>query len=75
MLGRKATKDKTTNKAFISAYKRGQQAFRDGTRREDCPYQDKRGGRYDHVITFSRTFRQFWFSGFDDAEQGINIYE
>lgn len=74
MIGRRASKGKTTNKAFIGAYRKGQAAHAAGEGRDSCPYQDKMGGRHDHVITYSRTFRQFWFSGFDDAARGVDIY-
>ena len=55
----------TRNKAFISAYKKGQMVAVYGLLKSSNPYPDKRNrkGR----VTFSRAFRRFWVEGFTDG--------
>lgn len=53
----------TKNRAFLSAFWRGVRDAADG---KHCnPYPDLRGGRYNHMVTFSRSFQKFWRSGHD----------
>ncbi len=59
----------TRNKAFKSAWWRGVYAYRNGDRSTSCPYEDLRGGRNGHIITWSRSFRRFWMKGYRDAEK------
>jgi ribosome modulation factor len=57
-------------RAFVGAYRKGQQAARDGMSEADCPYEDLRDS-YRNSVTFSRAFRRAWLEGFrvreDDA--------
>lgn len=59
-----------TAKHFYGAYKKGRKAFQADGDSAVCPYQDKRGGRYNHIVTFSRAFIAYWFEGFEDAQAG-----
>lgn len=58
----------TRNRAFIGAYKKGYAAHQTG---DECPYADRRGGRHDHVITYSRAFQNYWKQGLADARDGV----
>lgn len=51
------TKKPIYGKAFLGAYNKGRKAYLDHGEKAKCPYADKRGGKYDHVITFSRAFQ------------------
>jgi hypothetical protein len=53
------------NKSFLTAMRKGREAFHAGQKRNDCPYRDV---RTDHgAVTFSRGFMRAWLEGFDDA--------
>lgn len=56
------------NKAFLGAYRKGRKAYELEGAEAQCPYPDKRGGIYDHVITYSRAFQKYWREGFEDAQ-------
>lgn len=61
-------------KHFLEAYNKGRKAALEnpaGQAHELCPYPDYRGGKYDHIITFSRPFRKYWAEGFQDAKAGL----
>lgn len=75
MLGpKKHSEEPLTNRAFIGAYRKGQTAFKEGKPISDCPYRDTRGGKYLHVITYSRAFINCWEEGHRDAEAGVCKY-
>lgn len=59
-----------TSKAFLGAYRKGRLAATNKQPRV-CPYANHRGGRYCHVPTYSQSFRNFWFEGYDDERAGI----
>ena len=44
------------HKPFIAAFKKGLSAPGDRN-----PYPDQMGGRHDHVVTWSRSFRKYWY--------------
>jgi hypothetical protein len=54
-------------RALQGAYNKGVQAAKNGKKITDCPYRDKRGGQYDQIITWSRSFRNAWKEGFNEA--------
>ena len=56
-------------RAFYGAYQKGFDAYHNGAP-QACPYRDKRAGRYNHIVTFSRAFILFWHEGFTDAQNG-----
>jgi hypothetical protein len=70
--GGEPTEDQRTvvTKSFLGAYKRGREDFRQSGKHAICPYQDKRGGRFGQVTTFSRAFQRFWQEGFKDEQSG-----
>lgn len=53
------------NKAYVGAYKKGVEAYRQQVPLRLCPYPDHRTNR--GSITFSRAFRRAWFEGWHDA--------
>lgn len=55
------------NKALEGARRKGREARIAGEPITACPYQDKRGGRHDHMITFSRAFIRAWTDGWRDG--------
>jgi hypothetical protein len=55
----------TTNRAFLGAYRKGQQAQTDGLPISACPYRETRGGKKNNVITYSRAFRRYWQDGWN----------
>ncbi|MCK4958032.1 MAG: hypothetical protein KAT00_01500 [Planctomycetes bacterium] len=59
------------NRAFLGAYNKGRLAFRDSEDAAVCPYPDKRCGKYDHIVTFSRAFQTYWREGFEDEKAGL----
>jgi ribosome modulation factor len=60
----------TKNRGFIGAFKKGYQARQESKPRVP-PYQDKRGGRFDHIVTYSRAFRKYWLDGWDAADKDM----
>lgn len=54
-----------TSRGFLSVYRKGREAAKNGQARKS-PYADKRGGCFQHVITWSRSFQKYWLEGFDD---------
>lgn len=56
--------------AFFSAHIKGRAAFREHGDKAECPYTETRGGRYNHVITFSRAFQKYWREGREDEKAG-----
>lgn len=56
----------TTNRAFQGAWQRGYRDYLVGL--IHCPYPDRRGHRR-NIITFSRSFRKYWFDGFEAARK------
>ena len=59
-----------TSGAFFGTYQKGRKAARNGQPKSACPYEDKRGGRFSHIITYSRSFISFWEDGLDDETSG-----
>lgn len=59
--------DVPPTKALAGARRKGYEAGRAGQPESTCPYQDKRGGRHGHVITFSRAFRNWWLIGWKEG--------
>lgn len=59
------------NNAFRGAYRKGRLAFREKGAAARCPYPDHRGGKHQHVITFSRAFQNYWHRGVDDEREGL----
>ncbi len=59
------------NRAFYGAYQKGYQAYQQQGQGARCPYVDKRAGRHDHIVTFSRAFTRYWQEGFSDASQNL----
>ena len=55
-------------KAQQGAVRKGREAFLAGQSESSCPYQDKRGGQHDHIITWSRSFISAWLHGYRAAE-------
>mgnify|MGYP000849549544 CR=1 FL=1 len=53
------------NRALQGAFRRGEQAAKDGATKADCPYLDKR--KRDGRLTWSRSFQAAWCDGFDHA--------
>jgi len=58
------------NKAFDAAIRKGRNAFLEGRKRTECPYEDKRTPHHNHA-TFSRAFRTAWFKGYDEAASEV----
>lgn len=54
-----------TNPAFKGAAKKGWIAAAEGQSLEACPYPDYRGGKHDHIVTFSRAFQKAWKNGWN----------
>ena len=49
---------------------KGRVAFRENGENAKSPYPETRGGKYNHVVTFSRAFQKFWHEGFNDEKTG-----
>jgi hypothetical protein len=54
-----------THRALQAAFDKGYASLTDGS---TCPYDDKRGGKYDHITTFSRAYINAWHAGRKYAE-------
>lgn len=61
--------DDDTHPAFAGAYRKGVAARRDGIPRVSNPYFDHRTAR--GSITFSRSFRRWWWRGWDHENKRI----
>jgi hypothetical protein len=59
-----------TTAALFGAYRKGRKAAQEG-RPASSPYTDKRGGRYNNVVTFSRAFMRMWHEGYEDQIAGL----
>ena len=57
---------------FFGAYKKGRLAYLAEGDKAVCPYLETRGGKYRHVVTFSRAYQKFWHEGFQDEKSKIN---
>jgi hypothetical protein len=60
---------KRLTRQFWGAYRKGYKAYLNGAP-DECPYQDKRGGKHEHVITYSRAFQHYWNEGYQNAKRG-----
>jgi len=54
--------------AYDGAYRKGAQAFKDGLKERNCPYEDHR--TYHGAVTFSRAFIKAWLTGYRAAKAG-----
>jgi hypothetical protein len=57
----------TRSKGFVAAWRKGREAAIAGLSLADCPYPDKRGGIHRHVVTWSRSYRKYWYDGFQSV--------
>lgn len=51
---------------YFGAYVKGREAFKRDGDSAICPYLDRRGGQYCHVVTFSRAYQRYWREGLED---------
>lgn len=61
------------NQAFRGAYRKGAQAFLDGKRKVDCPYDPHNYNS--QGVTFSRAFANTWTRGFQDQKERTSATE
>jgi hypothetical protein len=59
-----------TSRAFLSAYRKGRAAAKEGLPKIS-PYPDLRGGRFDHIVTWSRSFHKYWMEGYNHQRTGL----
>jgi len=57
-------------RGFWSAYRRGWETPQDKL----CPYKDIMVGLHNNVVSYSRSWRRFWFEGHEDKEKGVSRY-
>jgi len=63
-------KDVPTSKAHLTAYRKGEAAYKEGKPRSACPYDyDDRCGINDHIITGARGYAKAWLNGWDNAKE------
>lgn len=48
------------HRGFQGAFDKGFRSLRDGS---ECPYEDRRGGKYNHQVTWSRAYIRAWHTG------------
>jgi hypothetical protein len=58
------------NKSFLGAYRKGRKAWDEHGFGALCPYPDRRAGRHNHIVTFSRAFQRLWWEGWEDSRSG-----
>jgi hypothetical protein len=57
--------------SFHRAYSNGMEAALARRPRSTNPYPDRRGGQYNHIITYSRAWQTAWDDGWVDGDRAM----